>query len=137
MHPAIPLGVPEMDADHAALELMFERARTTPDAALHALYHAIEAEVIAHFGREEALMKRVGAPVLHCHEAQHRLLLAEFATARPGADVDPAALRKTVEMLANLVEGHVGSVDRVTASFIDGSLDPGVLAALRLPESAD
>lgn len=137
MHPAIPLGVPEMDADHAILEALFERARTTPDGDLVGMFHQIEAEVIAHFSREEALMRRVGVPVLHCHETQHRLLLGEFAAARPteGA-VEAKALRQTLAVLAGFVEGHVGSVDRVTAQFLVGTLDPEAVAALRLPQTA-
>ena len=134
MSPAIPLGVPLMDADHAVLEAMFDRVAATPDAELAALYHAIEAEVIAHFAREEILMERAGAPVIHCHQTQHRLLLGEFAAARPGAEVDPTALRRTFAVLAEFVAGHVGSVDRVTAGFLIGALDTTMVQALRLPE---
>ncbi|MCE1236194.1 MAG: hemerythrin family protein [Hyphomicrobiales bacterium] len=134
-HPAIPLGVPEMDADHAVLELMFERVPSTADADLVALYLEIEAEVIAHFDREEALMERAGAPVIHCHKTQHRLLLDQFVAMRPGeTSVDPADLRRTLRILEEYVEGHVGSVDRVTSQFLGGTLDPAMVAALRLPE---
>lgn len=137
MHPAIPLGVPEMDADHATLEALFERAGTTPDGDLVTLFHEIEAEVIAHFEREEALMRRAEVPVLHCHETQHRLLLGEFAAARPAEPVpDAKALRQSLAVLAGFVEGHVGSVDRVTAQFLGGTLDPAMVAALRLPNAA-
>jgi hemerythrin len=137
MHPAIVLGVPEMDADHAVIELMFERVSTTPDAALADLFREIEAEVIAHFAREETLMEREGVPVLHCHQAQHRLLLDEFAGARPAEGaIDAAALRGTLATLATFVEGHVGSVDRVTSQFLGGTLDPAVVAALRLHAGA-
>lgn len=134
-HPAIPLGVPLMDADHVALELMFESVADTPDAGLVALFHAIEAEVIAHFAREEALMDEVGAPVAHCHKTQHRLLLDQIAALRPGdGAVEPTDLRRTLAVLAQYVEGHVGSVDRVTSQFLRGSLDPAMVAKLRLPE---
>ena len=134
-HPAIPLGVPEMDADHAALELMFERVVETRDEDLAALYREIEDEVIAHFAREEVLMDEAGAPVAHCHKTQHRLLLDQFAATRPGdGPVDAAELRRTLAILEEYVEGHVGSVDRVTAQFLGGTLDPAMVAALRLPE---
>lgn len=136
MSPAIPLGVPQMDADHAVLEAMFDRVASTADADLAALYHEIEAEVIAHFAREEDLMVRAGAPVIHCHQTQHRLLLGEFAAARPAVEADPAALRRTFAMLAEFVAGHVGSVDRVTAQFLGGTLDPAMVQALRLPDAA-
>lgn len=131
-HPAIPLGVPLMDADHAVLERMFERVADTSDAGLVALFLEIEAEVIAHFAREEALMDEAGAPVAHCHKTQHRLLLDQIAAVRPG--VDPVELRRTLVILEQHVEGHVASVDRVTSQFLQGTLDPAMVAALRLPE---
>lgn len=137
-HPSIPLGVPLMDADHAVLERMFERLAATPDAGLVALFHEIEAEVIAHFAREEALMDEVGAPVAHCHKTQHRLLLDQIAAVRPGpGPIDSADLRRTLAILEQHVEGHVASVDRVTSQFLQGTLDPATVSALRLPERVE
>ncbi len=134
MHPVITLGVPLMDADHATVEAMFERVETTADADLPSLFAEIEAEVIAHFGREEALMDEAGAPVAHCHKTQHALLLSEFARARPAADTDGTDLRRTLAQLAEFVAGHVASVDRVTAQFLGGNLDTAQVDRLRLPE---
>lgn len=123
MSPTLPLGVPLMDADHAALEALLGRVATTADADLPALYAIIEAEVIAHFGREEDLMRENAVPVLHCHEVQHHLLLAEFAAARPDPTTpDLAALRRSIAHLAERVEGHVDSVDRVTSAFLGGTM---------------
>ncbi len=134
MQPAVILGVPLMDTDHAVVEALFERVATTDDAHLPALFAELEAEVIAHFAREEVLMDSHDAPVAHCHKAQHRLLLGEFATARRLAEVgSEAELRRTIAMLAEFVAGHVASVDRVTAQFIGGTLSPESVAKLRLP----
>lgn len=136
MYPSIPLGVPLMDADHATLEAMLARAASTADADLPALFATIEAEVIAHFGREEVLMRENAVPILHCHETQHRLLLAEIAAVRPdSAAPDLVALRRTFSVLAELVEGHVASVDRVTSQFLGGSCSGEDVFAPRLPEA--
>lgn len=137
MYPTIPLGVPQMDADHAAIERLFARVPDTRDADLPALFAEIEAEVIAHFAREEVLMEAADVPVLPCHRGQHALLLDQIAAHRPGdGPVDPAALRRTFSVLAECVEGHVASVDRITSQFLRGALDPADVLKLRLPETA-
>lgn len=135
MHPALPLGVPEMDADHAVLERMFERVPATADADLAALYAEIEAEVISHFAREDVLMQAAGVPVLHCHRNQHRLLLDRIAALRPTAATEAGALRTTLAMLAAAVETHVDSVDRVTSRFLIEPLAPAADPAGRAPEA--
>ena len=129
------LGVPEMDADHAVLDAMFDRVATTVDADLPALFDEIEAEVKAHFAREEKLIDANHVPIAHCHKTQHNLLLAEFSAAHGivGAG-DPAALRRLIgEVLRELVAGHVASVDRVTSQFLVGRLGADAFDNLRLP----
>jgi len=131
MQPALPLGVPLMDADHATVEAMFARVETTADADLAALLAEIGAEVTAHFGREEALMAARDAPVAHCHQSQHALLLGEFAQARRLET--PTEIRRALANLAQLVASHVASVDRMTAQFLGGTLSMDMVAKLRLP----
>jgi hemerythrin-like metal-binding protein len=131
MQPAMKLDVPLMDGDHAVIEAMFERVETTDDADLAALLAEIDAEVIAHFAREEVLIDAREVPVANCHKAQHRILLGEFARARTATD--GGDLRRWLAVLAELVAGHVGSVDRVTAQFLGGTLSPADVARLRLP----
>lgn len=136
MTAVLVLGVPEMDADHAALEAMFETVDGTADGDLAALFAAIEAEVRAHFAREEGLIDAADLPIAHCHKTQHALLLAEFAAAGRIVEAgDPAALRRLIgTVLAELVAGHVASVDRVTAQFLTGRMGAEAFANLRLPE---
>ena len=129
------LGVPEMDTDHAILHAMFERVETTADADLPALFAEIEAEVKAHFAREEVLIDAADLPIAHCHKTQHALVLSEFATARRIVETgDPAALRRLIGVvLAELVAGHVASVDLVTSRFLCGNLGADAFGNLRLP----
>jgi hemerythrin-like metal-binding protein len=131
MHPALPLGVPLMDADHATVEAMFARVAVTADDDLAGLLAEIEAEVAAHFGREEALMAARDAPVAHCHQSQHALLLGEFAQARRLEEA--TQIRRALASLAELVASHVASVDRMTAQFLGGTLPADMAAKLRLP----
>ncbi|MDK9695739.1 MAG: hemerythrin family protein [Siculibacillus sp.] len=129
------LGVPEMDADHRILEEMFDRLGATADADLAGLFVELDAEVRAHFTREEALIDAHDLPIAHCHKTQHALLLAEFDAARAiVADGDAAKIRRLIGVvLHELVAGHVASVDLVTSRFLAGDLGAEVFGNLRLP----
>jgi len=135
MTAVLVLGVPEMDADHEVLHAMFDRVVTTADADLPALFDAIDAEVRAHFAREEKLIDANDLPIAHCHKTQHTLLLAEFDAARARlATADAGVLRRLLgEVLPELVAGHVASVDRVTSQFLIGHLGAEAFGNLRLP----
>lgn len=135
MSEVLLLGVPEMDADHVALHAMFDRLATTADADLASLFAEIDAEVRAHFAREEELIDAHQLPIAHCHKTQHALLLAEFDAARAVvATGDAAKIRRLIgEVLQGLVDGHVASVDLVTSQFLGGNLGAEAFDKLRLP----
>lgn len=135
MSQVLVLGVPEMDADHAILDAMFDRVDATADADLTALFAEIEAEVKAHFAREEVLIDANELPIAHCHKTQHALLLSEIAAAhRIVESGDPQALRRLIDVvLRELVAGHVASVDLVTSRFLTGNLGADAFENLRLP----
>lgn len=135
--PNAVLGVPLMDEDHARMEAIFARAAEALDADLPALLADVEAETRAHFAREEDLMQSAGVPAFHCHAAQHRLLLAEFARAHDAASRgDMKSLRTLLgHTLPGLITAHVNSVDHVAASFLKGETSEEELSGLRLPQS--
>ncbi len=132
--PELVLGVPLMDEDHARLEALFASVAGTPDSGLAAVFDAAEAETKAHFEREEQLMRAADFPVLFCHVAQHKMILAEFENGRRAKDEgNTAELRRFLaQALPGLVSAHVASVDRVTAGFLKGEIVPADLAELRL-----
>lgn len=133
--PKIPLGVPLMDEDHARIEALFETVADLPDDALPAFGARIQSVLAEHFAAEEDLMREHQAPVLECHIAQHRMLLAEVAAGAERAGDDAAALRQHLGRdVPALVLSHVGSVDQVTSRFLGGTLDPYAVSNLRLPE---
>ncbi len=134
--PNLVPGVAFMDEDHANIESLCERAKETADARLPALLAEIEAELRAHFEREEALMQSAGVPVFHCHAAQHKLLMAEFTRGHYSAGTgDMDGLRRFLShSLPALAAAHADSVDRVTASFLKGEIDEQELSNLRLPQ---
>ena len=136
--PKFALGVPLMDDDHAHLESLFGCVDAVADERLPEFLETVRSEVAAHFAREEELMRDRDVPVYDCHVAQHRLLLSELDTARASApSTRPAQLREFLSYVGpNLVMSHVASVDRVTAAFLQGGLDPRLVDKLRLPSAS-
>jgi len=129
--PAHSLGVALMDDDHGAIEELIGRASGAADADLPALHDAIVQELAAHFAREEDLMRAHGFPGLHCHMAQHRLLVEAART--PVAGGSDALRRHVAVHVAQLVEAHVLTLDSITAAFIRGEFPPVDFDNLRLP----
>lgn len=132
--PHFPLGVELMDDDHARLEQMLAEAAVAPDAGLAAALKAVRAEMADHFAREEALMRDAAVPVYACHVAQHSRILEDIDGALDAAP-DLSRLRAfTSAELPNLLMSHIASVDQISARFLTGDLDPGMVAQLRLPQ---
>lgn len=129
------LGVPEMDTEHLEIAALFDGFAAVAEADLAAALDAGEAAVRAHFAHEEALMERHRVPVLFCHIAQHKKLLAEFDAARAERDrADLTALRRRLTVIIpELILAHVASVDRVTSMWILGQFEADDLDGLRLP----
>ncbi len=134
--PHLVLGVPEMDDDHARLEALLARVAETSDDGLAALLDAVEEETRAHFTHEEGLMQAANFPVLFCHIAQHKMILDGIVAARGIAERgDAKGLRNYLgSILPELIEGHVASVDRVTAGFLKGEIPAEAFSNMRLPE---
>ncbi len=136
--PNLVLGVQEMDDDHARLEALLGTVHTTADGDLARLLDAVAEETRTHFAHEEALMKAAQFPVLFCHMAQHKMILDGIEAARNSASAgDTARLRRYLaETLPELIESHIGSVDRVTAGFLKGEIPAEAFTGMRLPLSA-
>lgn len=133
--PQTVLGNDLMDEDHARLEALFAGVASTADSDLALCLAEIEAELKAHFAREEAMMGDAGLPILHCHIAQHTMLLGELHAGHAAAEAgDHRGLRRFLgETLPQLIAGHIDSVDRVSASFLASQTDSAELSCLKLP----
>lgn len=129
------LSVQLMDEDHARLEALLATIGAASDAELPVLLADVERETREHFAREEDLMQSVGVPIYHCHVAQHNLVLDTFARAHASvAAGDMAAVRAYLSHeLPVIIDTHIDSVDRVTASLMSGAMPATAVAGLRLP----
>jgi hemerythrin-like metal-binding protein len=130
--PSLVLGIEMMDADHLRIERLLGEIATASDGDIARLFTDLDAELSAHFAREEELMKAKSFPGLHCHVAQHNNILDQL---RRGAQLtDAAALREhLVTLVPQLVQSHVFTLDRMTAAFLKGEFDRSVFDPLRLP----
>lgn len=131
------LSVPLMDEDHARLEALLNTVDSAADAALAGLFTDIERETREHFAREEDLMQRVGVPIYHCHVAQHRLLLDAFARGHAAIASGNTTLLRIflTHEFPVILDTHIDSVDRVTASLMSGEMPAEAVAPLRLPQA--
>jgi hemerythrin len=131
--PQIVLGIELMDCDHLRIERMFDAASRAPDQDLPALHRDVTAALAEHFTREAELLRDNGFPGLHCHVAQHNMLLAELAsggTPKAGA-ID---LRRLLQVIMpQLVSSHVATMDRMAAAYLNGELGQADFDNLRLP----
>ncbi len=118
--PSIVLGVTLMDRDHAELEDLLSRVSETDDAGLIQLLDEFEAEIRAHFEREEELMREQVLPVLACHSIQHELFLEQIHKVRhASSDGISSGLRAFMtDILPALLFRHINTADRVTAELI-------------------
>jgi hemerythrin-like metal-binding protein len=131
--PTIILGVEMMDQDHLRIERLFEAASTAPDKDLPALHREVAEELAAHFAREEAFLREKQFPGLHCHLAQHNVILAEIPHGEPPRFAGGELRRRMQFILPQLVLSHVTTMDRMAAAFLNGELEQADFDVLRLP----
>lgn len=74
---ALKVHVDFIDDDHAEFIALMTAAAEADSADLPAAFDALMAHTVAHFGREEELMERVGFFAIGCHKDEHARVLAE------------------------------------------------------------
>ena len=117
--PSAPrLGVPLMDRDHAAIDLLFDAAATTANLELPALLDMIAEELHDHFAREEAAMTEARVPFLLHHFELHTQLLREIENMR--REAARSARRLIGVLLLRFVADHVATADAAAARFLIG-----------------
>ncbi len=131
--PQLVLGIELMDRDHLRIERMFDAASRASEEELPALHRDVTVALAEHFTREAELLRNNGFPGLHCHVAQHNMLLAELA-AGGAPKTGAAGLRRLLQVLMpQLVSSHVATMDRMAAAFLNGELGQADFDNLRLP----
>ncbi len=127
-----PLPFPQvavefMNRDHAEFAGLRERLLDALSGDVHnATIDGLLAELVdhtaRHFADEEQMMVEAGFPPYEVHKAEHDHVLAEMQArgSRWSQDTDVDALRRWIEKdVGDWFIGHVGSMDLVTAAFVE------------------
>ena len=127
-----PLPFPQvavefMNRDHAEFAGLREQLLDALafDAGAEAISHMLDAlldHTGRHFADEEQMMVEAGFPPYEVHKAEHDHVLAEMQArgSRWSQDTDVDALRRWIEKdVGDWFIGHVGSMDLVTAAFVE------------------
>lgn len=123
------LAVPFMNADHAEEARLLNAAADAAEALragdtgaeqVSAALEALYVHTRAHFAREEAAMLGASFPAYSMHHAEHVRMLGELGEAertfREGKDA--GALAAYLAAVPAWLEGHIESMDAVTARFV-------------------
>lgn len=123
--PHMALGIPEVDAAHAAFLLELARLRDTPDAAFGAGLDALVASMERDFREEEALMEAIGFSGLPLHREQHARVLGTLHRVIPLAlQGNCAEARSVIALIAPWFMLHVKTMDAAMAMALELASDP-------------
>lgn len=108
------VGVDSLDADHITLFSLINHIDDShlsgeDQAAIGVILKVLKDRAIAHFQREERVMKERGYPDIEAHVAEHKEIVDDLEALydayrdRPSADLS----REIVETLSSWLEDHV------------------------------
>jgi len=116
-----------MNRDHAEFVVLRDKllrllSAPTPDAGVDTLFDELLEHTRRHFAEEERLMLETRFPPYPMHKGEHDNVLADMEMKRGcwRQDRDAAALKGWLERdVGDWFVNHVGSMDLVTAGFIE------------------
>lgn len=117
----LELGLSFMDDTHREFVDLLALCEGSEDAALPALWDALVAHTVDHFGREDEWMKATGFSTGNCHSMQHKVVLQvlrEGAVRAAAGDLAP--VRQMVQELAVWFPHHAQTMDAALALHLRG-----------------
>ena len=105
------------------------RCKTEDDRAeqrklFHELVGKLVADTVAHFEREEGLMRRYEYPQTRQHANEHVILLRTIETFQIGLRTGSTAIApEAVSYIKDWLTRHIGTSDRTLESFLAGCAD--------------
>ncbi len=117
------LGIPEIDAEHAALinmlnEVMNLNRKNEKDKARLYFQETLSRYVVDHFAHEEAYMQKIGYPQLDEHRKVHEnFKQAMFRYMEQFNPEDHAAFRGALMDAYSWIINHIGKTDRKYVGF--------------------
>lgn len=121
------LALEFMNRDHAEFVVLRDRllgllTAKAPDEQLGSALHDLVEHTRQHFAAEESVMQEARFPAYTVHKGEHDTVLADMSAqvARWHQGRDNEALRNWVDQaVGDWFLSHIGSMDFVTAQFID------------------
>lgn len=112
------VGVDSLDADHIMIFSLINHIDEahlsgTDEQAIGRILHVLIDRAMAHFQREEMLMKRHGYPDLETHAGEHEKIIEDLRNLNEAYQHSPSAAisGEIVKMLAAWLEDHVLETD--------------------------
>jgi len=112
------VGVDSLDADHIVIFSLINHIDEahltgTDEAAIGCILKVLIDRAVAHFQREEMLMKKHGYPDLEAHAAEHSRLMVQLRSLYEAYQDNPSPEISSgiIELLATWLEEHVLDTD--------------------------
>jgi len=124
------VGTNTLDADHIMIFSLINHIHEAHESgadetAIGHLLQVLMDRAVAHFQREEMLMKRSAYPDLDRHAAEHRNILEELTSMHASYRVKPDAelSREIIDLLCFWLETHILEVDMRYGPYLQGAGD--------------
>ncbi len=124
------VGVDRLDSDHITIFSLInhidEASQSGSDEkAIGHILRTLTDVALAHFNREESLMKLNGYPEFEAHAAEHMAIVDELTSLSAAYHETPSAeiCRELVEMLSAWLEGHILESDMRYRPYIGKPTD--------------
>jgi hemerythrin len=113
------LGYGPMDAMHGEFETLVAAARVAGDADLHERLLRVRENLLAHFGQEDAWMRKNAFPAADCHIDEHAKVLASAEEVLPLVAAGRHEVgRSFIAALADWFPGHADYLDSALAAWL-------------------
>jgi len=124
--PALATGIAEVDRQHQEIfrraeALVLAIGRGSSRDEVGATLRFLEEHVETHFRDEEALMRKVGFPLLETHQREHQAFfreVAEFSSEHRRDGASPSLILRVAGRIGSWLKDHIGDADRRLAEFV-------------------
>ncbi|MBT7943981.1 MAG: hemerythrin family protein [Alphaproteobacteria bacterium] len=119
------VGIDSLDADHIMIFSLINHIDEShlsgaDEAAIGEILKVLINRAVAHFNREEMLMKKNGYPEIDAHAEEHRRILEELGVLYEAYQDSPSSAisAEIVKLLSAWLEDHVLETDMQYRSYL-------------------
>jgi hemerythrin-like metal-binding protein len=124
-HPALELGVPQMDETHRAFLAVLNGLADASDEQIPAAFAALLQHTLVHFEQERRWMVAMDFPASHCHLAEHEGVLEVMREVQAYLQEGKLEVgRVLARELAQWFRGHAATMDAMLAQYMQAKPMP-------------